>query len=108
MSQETHSKEEIADYARRAASGSLNEPSHVEKDEEYQKAMRESGPYMTLGIQMAMTIVFFTGIGYLLDRSFGTSPTWTAILAGSGAVFGLTYFLVTVLRLSKKEETKSS
>ncbi len=81
---------------------------------EQQKAIRETGPYMTLGIQLVLTILAFFGIGYWLDQHFKTGSLWTAIFAGFGAFASLTYFIVTVIRLQKldninrqKAETKA-
>jgi F0F1-type ATP synthase assembly protein I len=73
----------------------------------YRAAMKESGPYLTLGIQLAFSIAAFCGIGYWLDKANGTSH-WLGIMAGAGAVLSLVYFIVTVLKLSAKEETKSA
>jgi F0F1-type ATP synthase assembly protein I len=78
----------------------------AENAAEQNRAMRDVGPYLTLGIQMAASILIFFGIGYWLDRVFHTSSMWTIILTIFGAISGLAYFLVTVVRLSKKEETK--
>ena len=100
-------KKEIDEYAKKAASGTLGKVSHADEEEQYSKAMRESGPYLTLGIQMAITVAAFSGLGYWLDNRFNTSPLWIAILSGLGAVMGLAYFLLTVTRLSKKDEIGS-
>jgi F0F1-type ATP synthase assembly protein I len=74
---------------------------------EQQKAMREMGPYMTLGIQLVLTILVFFGIGYWLDGHFQSGSLWRTICTGFGAFASLVYFIVTVLRLSKNEETKA-
>jgi F0F1-type ATP synthase assembly protein I len=68
--------------------------------------MKETAPYMTLGIQLALSIAAFCGVGLWLDSHFGTKPLWTAIFTTVGAIASLTYFIVTVLRLSRKTETK--
>jgi hypothetical protein len=73
---------------------------------EQQKAMREMGPYMTLGIQLALTILVFFGIGYWLDNRFQAGNLWRVICTGFGAFASLVYFIVTVMRLTKNEETK--
>ncbi len=73
---------------------------------EQQKALQETGPYLTLGIQLVLTILIFVGAGYWLDHHFKTTPLWTAILSTFGAISSLTYFIVTVLRLQKNSETK--
>ncbi|MFW5955337.1 MAG: AtpZ/AtpI family protein [Rhodothermales bacterium] len=45
------------------------------------QSLRDSGPYLGLGLQLAFTLIAFTLGGYLLDRHFGTLP-WLMI-AGS-------------------------
>jgi F0F1-type ATP synthase assembly protein I len=74
---------------------------------EQQKALQETGPYMTLGIQLVLTILAFFGIGYWLDHHFKTGSLWTAIFAGFGAFSSLTYFVVTVMRLQKQDEVRT-
>ena len=74
---------------------------------EQQKAMREMGPYMTMGIQLALTILAFFGIGYWLDGHFQAGNLWRVVCTGFGAFASLVYFVVTVMRLSKNEETKA-
>ena len=80
---------------------------------EQQKALQETGPYLTMGIQLVLTILAFFGIGYWLDHHFNTTPLWTAIMTTFGAVGSLSYFIVTVIHLQKiadskaKSETKS-
>lgn len=71
---------------------------------EQQKVLREMGPYMTMGIQLALTILAFFGLGYWLDKHYLTGSLWTAICTSFGAVSALVYFVVTVLSLSKKED----
>ncbi|MDP4199756.1 MAG: AtpZ/AtpI family protein [Bacteroidota bacterium] len=73
---------------------------------EQQKAMREMGPYMTMGIQLVLTILAFFGLGYWLDSTHHSGSLWRVVCTGFGAFAGLTYFVLTVLRLSKNDETK--
>lgn len=75
---------------------------------EQQKAMREMGPYMTLGIQLVVTILAFFGLGLWLDNRFQSGNLWRVVCTGFGAFSSLVYFIVTVMRLSKDEETKGS
>ena len=82
-----------------------NTKNKLEKEAlEQQKAMREMGPYMTLGIQLVITILAFFGLGFWLDGKYGTGNLWRVICTGFGAFSSLVYFIVTVLRLSKMEE----
>lgn len=62
----------------------------------WQAGLRDAGPYAGLGLQIAATLLFFTGGGILVDRWLGSSP-W-GLLAGTAlafvGLFGLLYRLV--------------
>jgi len=100
-------EKEIREYAQRKASEPLFGSKGKMGDDgaEYRKAMQENAPYLTLGIQMALTIAAFAGLGWWLDKQNGTS-FWIGICSGFGAVAGLGYFLLVVLRMEKKNEKK--
>lgn len=70
------------------------------------KIMREVGPYLTLGIQLALTVLIFCGIGYWLDKHFNTAPLWIAIFTTFGSISSMVYFILTVIRLQKKSDSK--
>ena len=98
---------EIQEIAHEEATGPTFIPKRSSKeDADYQKAMTESGPYLTLGMQLAASLAAFAGIGWWIDSVNNSSPLWLGIMAGGGAVLSLTYFIMTTLRLSKLEETK--
>ena len=99
-------REQISDQARREAEQSPFKQRSKSDLAEQQEIMRETGPYMTLGIQLALSVALFFGVGWWLDKHFGTTPLWTAIFIGGGAVLSLIYFIVTVTKLSQKSETK--
>ena len=100
-------EKEIREYAKRKAAPPLfGEGKSPDDGAEYRKAMQENAPYLTLGIQMALTIAAFSGLGWWLDKQYGTS-FWIGICSGFGAVAGLGYFLLVVLRMEKKKESKS-
>lgn len=74
-------------------------------DPEYNKAMKENAPYLTLGFQLAATI----GVGALVGNWIegeGGSGLGTGIGAGIGAFLGLAYFIKTVLVMTAREEKK--
>ena len=73
--------------------------------QEYQKALRENAPYLTLGMQLAMTIALGAGIGWWVDSKNGTS-LWLGLGAGIGAFFGMTYFILVVIRNEKAPPLK--
>ena len=49
------------------------------------KALRDVGPYLGIGTGLAGTVLLGVGIGYWLDRRFGTSPLWLIL----GGVLGI-------------------
>ena len=108
MQDEEQRKREIEDYAREAASKPIF-GSHSRKQEEdeaeYRQALKENGPYLTLGFQLAITIALGALIGWWIEGSDGNGMG-VGIGAGIGSVLGLGYFLKTVLMLEKKNEQK--
>jgi hypothetical protein len=101
---DTKREKEIREYAERKASEPLfGKGRNPDDTADYQKAMQENAPYLTLGIQMALTIAAFAGLGWWLDKENGTT-FWIGICSGFGAVAGLGYFLLVVLRMENKKE----
>ena len=82
-------------------------PTPMSDAEEQRKVMQETGPYMTLGIQLALTMVLFYVVGAWIDRQNGGGALWTAVLTGFGAVAGVIYFILTVTQLGKQEEERA-
>jgi ATP synthase protein I len=62
------------------------------------------GPYLTLGLQLAISVVALFFAGRWLDDRWGTAP-WL-MLAGLllGAAGGFVNFFRTVIRLGKQED----
>lgn len=70
-------------------------------------ALRAAGPYLTLGIQLAMTIVVFFFLGRFLDGYFSTSP-WLMITAlFVGCTGGLIKFIRTVTVLTRQDDERA-
>jgi F0F1-type ATP synthase assembly protein I len=61
----------------------------------------ELGPFLTLGLQLAIAVVVFLFLGRWLDQKFGTTPWLTLAGAAIGIAGGLIKFLRTALRLGK-------
>jgi ATP synthase protein I len=76
------------------------------KNEEKEKdgVMLSVAPYLTLGIQLAITVVVFFFIGKYADEYFGTKPWLMIVLILVGMVGGMVKFFRTVIELGKKEE----
>ena len=73
------------------------------RDSAYRNAIKEAGPYLTLGLELGLTMIVWSGIGYLLDRWLGTLPWFTlaGMLVGMGSLF------FQVLRAAKKSKRSS-
>lgn len=69
-------------------------------------AMRELAPYMSLGTQLTITVLLMWGIGRWIDSSYNTTPWWTAAMLVVGSIVGLTNFIRSVLRLTKRSSAK--
>lgn len=69
------------------------------------EAMRTMLPYTQIGWQLIATILFFYGIGWLLDKWWGTSPWCAAALALVGVIFSIIAFIRQVTKQTSKENT---
>jgi ATP synthase protein I len=65
------------------------------------------GSYLTLGLQLALSVVVFFFLGRWLDSRFGTDP-WL-MLAGLvlGVAGGLTSFLKKAIAMGKEEDREA-
>lgn len=63
---------------------------------------RETGPYLTLGIQLAAAVILFFLIGWWLDTRYETKPLFMLIGVGIGFAGGMIKFLKSVAELGKK------
>ncbi|HUI64915.1 MAG TPA: AtpZ/AtpI family protein [Bacteroidota bacterium] len=62
------------------------------------------GPYLTLGLQLAMAVLVFFFLGKWLDQRLGTDPWLTLTGLAVGITGGLISFLRTVIALGKKSD----
>lgn len=76
-------------------------------DEENRSAMLAAGPYLTLGIQLAVTVVAMFFLGRWCDEKFSTSP-WLMIAALCvGCTGGLIKFIHTVNELARQDDERA-
>ena len=70
------------------------------------KWARDFGPFLTLGLQLAITVVVFFLLGRWLDGKFGTSP-W-CMLAGLalGIVGGFIRFFKTAIEIGRRSDAE--
>jgi len=67
-----------------------------------QRWVEELGPYLTMGIQLALGVVIFFFLGRWLDGVFGTSP-WLMIAGlALGSIGGLVKFLRDAVALGRR------
>ncbi len=62
------------------------------------------GPFLTLGIQLALSIVVFFFLGKWLDGRFNTSPWLMFIGLLFGAVGGMVKFITSVMKLGQQQD----
>lgn len=66
--------------------------------------MHEASPYLGLGMQLALSMVFFVVGGYLLDQWLDTSP-WLLVV---GAILGVIAVFIHLFRLVNELSKKGS
>jgi len=71
------------------------------------KNRAELGAYLTLGLQLAVSVVAFFFLGRWLDSELNTAPWLMIIGAMVGAVGGMISFLRTATKLGKKEDERT-
>lgn len=59
---------------------------------------KEVGPYIGLGLQLAVTVTVMVFIGIWLDGQFDTKPVLTIIFAFLGIFAGMYTFIKSVLK----------
>jgi F0F1-type ATP synthase assembly protein I len=70
---------------------------------DWRKGFREASPYIGLGMQLAMSMAFFTVGGYLLDRALDLSP-WLTIVGG---IVGMSAVFLQLVRVSRQMSRKT-
>jgi F0F1-type ATP synthase assembly protein I len=69
---------------------------------------RVYGPYLTLGLQLAITAVAFFFLGKWLDEWLGTTPWLMLGGLAVGVTGGMISFFRTVIALGKEEDRESA
>ena len=65
------------------------------------KIYREVGPYLGLGMQLAITVTVMVFLGVWLDEKFDLSPLLTIVFASIGVSAGLYNFIKSVIKSGK-------
>ncbi|MBI2428525.1 MAG: AtpZ/AtpI family protein [Ignavibacteriales bacterium] len=78
----------------------------MNEEKKFAEVLQSTGPYLTLGAQLAITVVVFFFIGKYADEYFETKPWLMVSMIIVGAIGGLIKFFRTVIDLSNKEENE--
>lgn len=70
----------------------------------WQRGLHEASPYLTIGIQLAGSMLVYIGIGYLLDRWLDTAPTFLIV----GSIVGMIAFFILLIRITKQMSARDS
>lgn len=79
---------------------------HDRKDgagKDWRVSLRESSPHLGLGFQIALTMLFFVGGGYLIDEWLATFPGFTI----GGSVLGFVSIFAQIFRVSAQMSNTS-
>jgi F0F1-type ATP synthase assembly protein I len=79
-------------------------PEENKKREEIHGTLREIGPYLTLGFQLAAAIIVFYFIGNWIDKHYGIAPMGTLIGTAVGMIGGFIKFFKSVASLIADED----
>ena len=71
-------------------------------------SMAEIGPYASLGVQFAVTILLFLAVGWWLDGQLGTTPLFLLLGTLLGAVGGFYKLYRTLMDLDEKRKREES
>ncbi len=73
-----------------------------DKFDKINKVYRDVGPYLGLGMQLAVTVTIMVFVGIWLDEKFNSKPILTIICSVFGIFAGMYNFIKTVLKSDKK------
>jgi len=74
------------------------------KDKEQKSAYSEIGPFLGLGVQLAVTVVIMVLAGNWLDEKYHKAPMFLIIGACVGTFAGLYNLIKTALEIEKKSK----
>ncbi len=78
-----------------------------ESDSGIAKSLRDVGPYLGLGLQLAITIVAMVLLGSWLDKKFNLNYILTLFMGLFGTGIGLYNLIKTVTDLEKRNKSKN-
>jgi len=72
--------------------------------DDHRNVMRSFGPFLTLGIQLALSIVVFFFLGKWIDGLFNTSPWFMLGGLTIGGVGGMIKFITSATKLGQQQD----
>ena len=72
-----------------------------DKLKDVNKIYREVGPYLGLGMQLAITVTVMVFLGIWLDEKFNLSPILTVVFSMLGVFAGMYNFIKSVINSGK-------
>ena len=78
-----------------------------EDDSGIAKSLRDVGPYLGLGLQLAATIVVFVLVGSWLDKKYSQKYIFTLIAGLLGIGIGLYNLIKTLAYLENRNKTEN-
>jgi len=72
-----------------------------DKRKNFSKYYKEVGPYIGLGLQLAITVTVMVFIGIWLDGVFETDPILTVVFSFLGVFVGMYTFIKSALKAGK-------
>lgn len=73
------------------------------EQDKWRHNLGDVAPYLSIGVQLAATMVVYVGIGWLIDRWQDTTPVFLIV----GSVVGMVAFFVQLIRVSKELSAQS-
>lgn len=80
----------------------------LQQQKPHNDGLRELAPLMNMGMELAITVGVFGGIGWLIDKYAQTSPLWFAVLLVLGVISGMVKMLRTALKFGVKPRPVAS
>lgn len=79
-----------------------------EKHESQLSALKSVAPFLTLGIQLALSIAVFFFIGRWVDEKLGTAPWLMLVGVVIGCVGSIIKFIQTVTKIAQEQEQEDA
>lgn len=81
-----------------------NKKKEEEELEKTSSIYKDVGPYLGIGLQLAVTVAAFVFLGIWLDSKFGKEPLFTLIFSFLGCAVGLYNFIRIIIDLGKRSQ----